>query len=1018
MRIRNPNALAPLHVVLLCVLAVTLLGGFLFLSAAESKILVDGAREWHEESPLRAVVQTLCLNYRFPTIYGGAVKAFLLGLGAGLALIALSVGFGVRSIDDAEFGDSADSAASYNGESTASRGAVITPRFGGAGNATAVPLTSAQIFALLYLLWSFASSRWSSAPHLAVGGSVLLTISFLWSYALGRGLSPRAARVGSVFMVAVTCATAAIAVWYYYGRNPTLRAKFPFGNPNFLAACLIPGILLSISFLGETASRAIGRDPKRNYGIAVLSAITLAIALWAFALTKSRGPMVGLLLGGATFLTLSLPRRWKLIPLGAAAMMTVAGTLYFVSLRDRPEEEARGSTIRFRLYAWRYAWDMFKQKPLHGHGQGGFTLAGDAHAVDDVLDDPETLGSRIAHAHSEWLEILADLGLLGLMLIAAALIATFRDGMLILRRGPPIWPLIGLLSALVALCVEESVSVGLRVSGVPIAFFTVLGLIWALSRSPDQHPHMFSRTKRRRHIASVTGCLAGVAIILTMQQEFLGAHDAYEADLAIQEGRVDEAVALADMAPSRLNPQRALTDQLRLVEAHMLSARKLQQRAAEREARAHQGDLVDRTVLDLADQDRRRSDNDCIIGSGHLRELVQWSPSFLNHGRMEYWLNVTMARNAAARQDANAEKLALQNAAVAIKREMRRQPFQPILAVEYLDIASEDLPLEEKILILARPLRHNDLTTLYVQALAQVTSNPSFETEFDRILRRAFETTRAIAARGPPPAVDDEWGPETLRIAAVIHFRRGDYDAATDALVVAASAYDRLASRAAIGAASCYKELADSRFFGHPNEPQLAIACADRALDLTPDSLPGRRLRQSIRSRLVDYHLASGQEDAARSILREDTSRDDVLKTEVGLRYRNLCDVLLRRRLAQILRKAPNEIVPKLQGWLNRSLELVPNDPVTHFLAADLAFHTGDYAATAAQLRQALDLGIAPETAYQFLLVAREKKPDQPDLEGVWQELTGGQEMQPDQPPGDARAGEPNGETRKQQIEE
>ena len=100
LRIRDPDALRPLHVVLICIVAGTLLGGYLFLSAAESQALIDGAVEWRVDSPLRAIVQVLCLHYQFPTIHAGAFKVFILGLGSGLAVIALSVAFAVGSRDN------------------------------------------------------------------------------------------------------------------------------------------------------------------------------------------------------------------------------------------------------------------------------------------------------------------------------------------------------------------------------------------------------------------------------------------------------------------------------------------------------------------------------------------------------------------------------------------------------------------------------------------------------------------------------------------------------------------------------------------------------------------------------------------------------------------------------------------------------------------------------------------------------------------------------------------------------
>ncbi|MCH8146918.1 MAG: O-antigen ligase family protein [Planctomycetes bacterium] len=987
LRIRDPDALQPLHVVLIFIVTGTLLGGYLFLSAAESQTLVDGAVEWRVDSPLRAIVQVLCLNYQFPTIHAGAFKVFLLGLGSGLAVIALSVAFAVpprENEDDAPAlevsGEAKDvpaaDAESSNGSSPPAR-------------ANALPLTTVQIVALLYLLWSFASSRWSSAPTLAVGGSVLLAIYFLWPLSLGRGLSPAAARICTYIIIVVSAVTACVAVWYYYGRNPTLRAKFPFGNPNFLAACLLPGILLTLVLICEKTRQVLSARSVKSASIVLASILAMGVGLWAMTLSGSRGPFVGLTIGFATVLFLALRGRWRALPVFATMAVVIVGTFYFVNLRNASEVAARSSTIRFRLYAWRYAGEMIAQQPFRGHGQGGFVLAGDSYAINDVLQDPQVLNARIAHAHNEWLEVFADLGLVGFALIVAIVVLTLRSGWLALRsRPPPVrWTLIGLMSALVGLCVEECFSVGLRVSGVPIAFYTILGLLWAMTHQPSDRPHIFSATNKRRGLTGAVGILTGLAIIVTVQQDFESALFSHRADVAVQEEDYEQAVALSASARSRLSPQRALTSMHRLAEAHMLTARHFQTRALDRETRAYESETVNRDLLTLADQDRGLSVAYSMNGSLTLKELVSWSPSFLGHGRIEYWLNLIKAGNAAAKKDSDgeeAEALALQNAAVAMKREMHRQPFQPQLAIEYLHVASPSMSLGASFEVLARPLRHNSMGTSYVQILARLASAPGFDAAFADELDKARKSSLIISSSGPIAVQEEIWAPELLRLAAVVHFRRGDYADARQALVLATAAYDKLAARAPIGAASCYKELADCQFYSNPDVPAPAIASGEHALNLTPDSLVGRRLRNSIDNRLVDYRLAAGEEEEARRLLASTGVPASLMNTELGLRYRNMCDALLRRRLGRVLRQAPAELVPKLKRWLDRAIELGPDDPAAHFLAADLAFHTDDQITTTAHLKRALELGLPLETGLRFLQVARQKKPDHAILEAFW----------------------------------
>ncbi|RME38950.1 MAG: hypothetical protein D6788_06395 [Planctomycetota bacterium] len=247
---RDAEPLRPLQAVTLCVLVGVAGGGMLLLSAARPTAPVDGAIEWHEGSPLHAVVELLCLNHQAPTLYAGAVKNYLLGLGAGLTAVALAVALlagGRGGRHDADDPPSEEPPVETVEEPAWEHGRHHT-----------APLRTARILCVLYLLWSFASMRWSAAPQIALGASLLLGIEFLWAFALSLTLTVRAAHLASRIVLAVLGVTAGVAIWYHYGRNPTLRADFPVGNPVFLATCLIPGITLALSLLfeGLTAYRA------------------------------------------------------------------------------------------------------------------------------------------------------------------------------------------------------------------------------------------------------------------------------------------------------------------------------------------------------------------------------------------------------------------------------------------------------------------------------------------------------------------------------------------------------------------------------------------------------------------------------------------------------------------------------------------------------------------------------------------------------------------------------------------
>lgn len=989
LRIRDSNTIRPLDVVLICIVVMTVAGGALLLSAAEPTAPVDGAIEWHAESPLRALVELLCLNYQVPTNYAGDIKNFILAIGAGLAAIAVSIAIAAGSrtrdegVDDDDITLSSATSAAEQTEQLSSKVHVA-------------PLVAAQVLVVLYLLWSFASSRWSLAPELAIGGSILLAIHFLWALALGNGLSPLAGRLATRAVVAALTVTALVAIWYHYGRKPTMRADFPVGNPSFLSACLLPGILIAGGVLCEKIMGVLERRRARPLGLMILALAVIVVCLWGFYVADARGPYVGLLFGVLAMAFFALRGRARMIPMALAVGAVAVGWLYMAGLAQTYSPTGRSATLRLRTYAWSYAWQMFDERPFTGHGQGGFVLTGDSHVVKDVINDPLVFGSRIAHAHNEWIEVMADLGSVGTVLIVAALLLTLRAGMVALRTLPSRtdrWALVGLMGSLVGLVVEESSGVGLRVSGVGILFYSVIGLIWALSGKQNAGlRYSLSRTRGRRLVTGVAGVVLGLTVLLVAGRDFAAARNVYSSAEALRAGSYDEAILLASQATNRLNPQRALTSLYQLSETHRVKAQMLQDRAIDRERRAYETEPPNRRLWTLADRDYGASDDHCKAASEALKALVVHSPGFFNHGRLGYWINLIRAGNAAARDDQEKQQALLKEAALSIKRELLRQPFSPSIALDYVRVAGPTLDLTEMIDLLARPLRHHGITEPYVaEPYVALLRELAVDPEFDRHLAPLVDEAKLALTS---PSIDEQdgearktWAPERLRLAAVIQTIRGDYTGARTLLEQAAPVYDALATSAPLGAAGCYDELAICRFFSDPSEPATALESAFRAIALAPDSRLGRQLKSGIRQRMVEYYLASDNEEESKRLLRETApfgvTEDDIVR-ELAARYRRMCESLLSRREAGgVLRKPPAQLAPKLSRWVERAIELNPYDPLSRYIAADLTFYLGDDLKTVVHLRDAINHGLPVEQATQFLQLALHQRPESRALKSL-----------------------------------
>ena len=965
---------------MIVVVTLTLAGGYLLLSAAESLTLVDGAVEWQAESPLRAVVQLLCFNYQFPTINAGDIKGYVLGMGVAVALAALGIAALGRVRDAGILAGNDHNLDAFEDSDTRFQS---RKRFS--------LLAAAQFLAVLFLLWSFASARWSQAPDIAVAGSTLLAIQILWALLLAHTVGALGVRYIVRGFLIVTLVTSIVAVWYYYGRNPTLRAKFPFGNPTFLSACLIPGITLALAWICHAIGRAKSAKSKSIFLWALVAACAAAVGLWAFRLADSRGAQVGLVaaLLAASFFAL---RGWKrFLPVALALLLAVAACFYYVD-SAKSSRAGRGDSLRLREYAWGYALRMFADRPVTGHGQGGYTLLADSFVANDILKEPQVFDGRIDHAHNEWLQILADLGVVGTILIAAVLTLTLIGVELSLRNSDSEhrWCLVGLAGSLVGLVVEECAGVGLRVSEVPVAFYTVLGLTWAGGLSDRSKLLAWTSKAAWRGLGLGVVCIvAGLGAMLIAQLDFQSARASFEINELMSQGKFDEALQSAERGLWRLSPQRALSSRYQLAETYVRWGERTMQRATDRDQRARTNEPADDRLLQLAHGDIAMAEEALRTGGHVLKELIERSPGYINSGLLDYRINLVRAQAALLRKDKEGSEASRKNAVAGLERELLRQPIRSDLATAYSRFARPDVPVSRILTVLARPLRYEPITEETGYALQQLAQSPDTSEVLAQSLSAAQSDEVAIPAEAA--IIDARWAPELLRMSAALNFMRGQYETAASQLHTASQRYAALPRPPTLGEAACYLERAESLFYANPEAPEVALDEASRAIELAPHSRLGREFQAAVQQRMIQYTLAADHEDEALRLLKLSVSprvADDVVRRELGTRLRRLCEsLLLQRREAMILRKPADALMPRLERWLKRAIELNPDDFAARYIAADLALHSGNDAEAANHLREALQSGLDPADAARFLQMAMERAPDSEALKTLMREL-------------------------------
>jgi putative inorganic carbon (hco3(-)) transporter len=220
------------------------------------------------------------------------------------------------------------------------------------------------------------------------------------------------------------------------------RIAGPLGDPNFFSQILLPLVPVAL-FLGWGAAEARGR--WLGYAAAgVLTAGTVltysrgaAVALGCIVLLSfvSRGVTRRQLAGAA----LALPLLLLLVPTDFARRLTTIDQLLPWGEQEvtRPD-----SSFAMRKILTATAWHVFLDNPLLGVGAGNYSahFAAYADEVGTAAQDYVAEGSP-RFAHSLYLEILAETGLMGLaafgLAMAAFAVALERARRRLQSRGDP-----------------------------------------------------------------------------------------------------------------------------------------------------------------------------------------------------------------------------------------------------------------------------------------------------------------------------------------------------------------------------------------------------------------------------------------------------------------------------------------------------------------------------------------------------------------------------------------------------
>jgi O-antigen ligase len=303
------------------------------------------------------------------------------------------------------------------------------------------PLLPALGLALAaYGLSALASQRprLSLEPALA-GAALALTYLFLASLLTDRWFRQRVAMllVTVVGLVAVAYLAAVGFEWVVFYRLvgqitlPPLRPSWTdltFGSPNLVATFLLVLGPLAVAILSGLTSR-------RWPAVALMAAIVVAVFL-----TGSRGAYLGAALATSALLVLFVTGRYWRVDLRRAARLlrarpvllvpvAVVGLAVVVAAPLVVYRFAQGGDS-LRLDLWRASLAIFAEHPVFGGGPGTWVQ------LKVEANPPASANLILAHAHNLYLQIAAELGVVGLASLGVLAAAAARRLVVGLQRNP------------------------------------------------------------------------------------------------------------------------------------------------------------------------------------------------------------------------------------------------------------------------------------------------------------------------------------------------------------------------------------------------------------------------------------------------------------------------------------------------------------------------------------------------------------------------------------------------------
>jgi exopolysaccharide production protein ExoQ len=316
-----------------------------------------------------------------------------------------------------------------------------------------LPLVRANKCLCILVLLTIVSAAWSQdsvgtlRQSIALLATTLFGIEIAIRYSIREQLRMACIVLGSVILLSIATQIFLPGLVPQLGTDSSIW-QGAFGNKNTFGKIVV---LAVAAFLSR---------PRRTRRDTVLITTLVVIAGALVVASRSASSLVEL--AALVLISWALGAlRWRpsMLILTVFLSLLIAIPTVYLAMNNLDRLTAglgRDASLSGRTELWRFVAGSIASHPILGHGYGVFW----EFSSQEATRIRGAIGWEAPSAHDGYLDLVLDVGLVGLLLYAVAYAVTLRRAIVLFRRGPPSdmnWPLLLLAEIFLCQITESSI---------------------------------------------------------------------------------------------------------------------------------------------------------------------------------------------------------------------------------------------------------------------------------------------------------------------------------------------------------------------------------------------------------------------------------------------------------------------------------------------------------------------------------------------------------------------------------